>query len=62
MTDKYDGILAQILQENKGYEGFFDVVFGFLSRKTDFYQNHKKAEEICKVSAEKNLREYHKGV
>lgn len=60
MTDKYDGILAQILQENKGYDGFFDVVFGFLSQKTDFYSNPKKAEETCKISAEKNLRAYMK--
>lgn len=41
MNDKYSGILTQILQENKGYEGFFDIVFGFLAQKTDFYSNPK---------------------
>ena len=39
MADKWDGVLTQIVQENKGYEGFFDVVYGFLARKTDFYSN-----------------------
>ena len=46
------------MQSNKGYEGFFDIIFGFLSRKTDFYQNPKMAQDICKTSAEKNLKEF----
>lgn len=58
MTDKYDGVLSQIVQESKGYEGFFDTVFGFLARKTDFFSNHLKAQEICKVQAENHLRQY----
>ena len=43
MSDKYDGILAQMVQQNKGYEGFFDTIFSFLQRKTDFYANPSKA-------------------
>lgn len=44
--DKYDGILMTIVQQNQGIDGFFDAVFGFLRRKTDFFTNQKAAEEI----------------
>lgn len=47
MSDsKYDGILYNIVQSTGGYDGFFDEIFGFLSRKTDFFSDSKKAEEI----------------
>ena len=52
---KFDGILAQIVQDQQGYEGFFEVVFGFLQRKTDFYANSKMAEKICFEKANKYL-------
>ncbi len=58
--DKFDGVLTQMVQMNKGYEGFFDSVFGFLRRKTDFYSDHKKAQDICFKTAEKHLKMYHK--
>ena len=52
---KFDGILAQIVQDQQGYEGFFEVIFGFLQRKTDFYANSKMAEKICFEKANKYL-------
>lgn len=48
-----------MVQSQSGYEGFFDVVFGFLQRKTDFYTDIQKAESICKQKAEFYLRKYH---
>ena len=35
----FDGMLMNIVQRNKGIEGFFDAVYGFLRRKTDFFAN-----------------------
>lgn len=35
----FDGMLMQIVQKNKGIEGYFDAVYGFLRRKTDFFSN-----------------------
>jgi hypothetical protein len=32
-------MLMQIIQRNKGIEGYFDAVYGFLRRKTDFFSN-----------------------
>lgn len=43
---KYDAILMTIVQQAQGIDGFFEAVFGFLRRKTDFYENQKGAEEI----------------
>ena len=59
MENKFDGLLAQMVQSYKGYEGFFDEVFSFLRRKTDFYQNPDQAQKICFVAADKNLKLYH---
>ncbi len=59
MTDdnKNDGILMTIIQQTGNIDTFFNSVFGFLRRNTDFFANQKKAEEIivnsCKVNYEK---------
>lgn len=59
MTDdnKFDGILMTMIQQKGNIDGFFDGVFGFLRRNTDFFANQKKAEEIivnnCRVNFEK---------
>lgn len=54
---KYDGILMTILQQKGNIDAFFDSVYGFLRRNTDFFANQKKAEEIivnnCKINFEK---------
>lgn len=36
---KFDGVLITMLQEGKSYELFFDQVFSFLRRKTDFFSD-----------------------
>lgn len=55
--NKFDGILMTLLQQKGSIDGFFDAVFGFLRRSTDFFANQKKAEEIivnsCKVNFDK---------
>jgi hypothetical protein len=33
-----------IIQQKGNIDGFFDTVFGFLRRNTDFFANQKKAE------------------
>lgn len=46
-----------IIQQKGNIDGFFDSVFGFLRRNTDFFANQKKAEEIivnnCKINFDK---------
>lgn len=55
--EKFDGILYTMVQNAGGYEGFFDIVFGFLSRKTDFFQNVKKAEEVLAAAGIKFIKQ-----
>jgi len=54
---KFDGILMTILQQQGNIDAFFDSVYGFLRRNTDFFANQKRAEEIivnnCKVNFDK---------
>lgn len=54
---KFDGILMTLLQQKGNIDAFFDTVYGFLRRNTDFFANQKRAEEIivnnCKVNFDK---------
>lgn len=43
-----------------GYEGFFDQVFGFLRRKTDFFSDFKKAEQVIATLGKKHIELYAK--
>lgn len=55
--NKFDGVLMTMIQQKGNIDAFFDGVFGFLRRNTDFFANQKKAEEIivnnCRVNFEK---------
>lgn len=50
-----------IIQQKGNIDAFFDSVFGFLRRNTDFFSNQKRAEEIivntCKANYEKYTTE-----
>ncbi|GAB6026720.1 hypothetical protein CHUAL_013227 [Chamberlinius hualienensis] len=45
---KFDGILLAMAQEHEGISDFFDTIFDFLARKTDFYTGtgEKNAENL----------------
>ena len=36
---QFDGLLMTVLQRGGGISNYFDAVFGFLYRKTDFFGN-----------------------
>ena len=59
--NKFDGILMTMIQQRGTIDGFFDGIFGFLRRNTDFFANQKKAEEIitsnCRTHFEKFTKE-----
>ena len=42
--EKFDGILMTIIQQKGNINGFFDTVFGYLRRRTDFFANQKQAQ------------------
>lgn len=50
--------MTQIIQSQKGYQGFFDSIFDFLGRKTDFYVDPLGGQKMVKESAEKGRQTY----
>lgn len=44
--DRFDGVLINIVQQAGGIDGFFEAVFGVLRRKTDFFTDQKRAEQV----------------
>lgn len=55
---KFDGILMTMIQQKGNIDGFFDGVFGFLRRNTDFFANQKKAEEIIVNNCKSHFDKY----
>lgn len=53
---RYDGILMTVIQQAGGIDGFFDSVFGFLRRKSDFFVDQKKAEEVIVRHSSKQFK------
>lgn len=47
-----------MVQSQQGYQGFFDLVFDFLGRKTDFFVDPLNGQKIVKESAEKGRQTY----
>ena len=53
-TEMFDGILMNIVQKSEGIEGFYDSIFSFMRRKTDFYTNVDKGRSCVLGAFEKN--------
>ena len=54
---KWDGILVNVLQDTGDYDQFFDYMFGFLRRKTDFFSDMKRAEKTIATAGRKNIEQ-----
>ena len=57
-NEEYDGLLMTVIQKAGGIDNYFDSVFGFLFRKTDFFSNEAKSREIMEVQFKKYLTKY----
>ena len=57
-NEEFDGLLMTVIQKARGIENYFDAVFGFLFRKTDFFSNAAKSKEITDVQFTKYLKRY----
>jgi hypothetical protein len=42
---KYDGLFLNIISSTKGIDGFFNALFGFMRRKTDFFSDSEMSQE-----------------
>ncbi len=57
-SEEFDGLLMTVIQKARGIDNYFDAVFGFLFRKTDFFTNAAKSREIIEVQFKKYLTKY----
>lgn len=60
IENKYDGIMLKMIEDSKGYEGFFDLIFSTLRRKTDFFSQKDVAEKIIAETGKKHIIQYMK--
>lgn len=60
MTDeKFDGLLMTLVQYSQGIENFYNHVFSFMRRKTDFFSMpEEKVKSIILQPFSENLRIY----
>ena len=49
-----------MIQQKGTIDGFFDGIFGFLRRNTDFFANQKKAEEIITTNCRTHFEKFSK--
>ena len=54
-NDIFDGVLMNVVQKAKGIDGFYDAIFGFMRRKTDFFSNPEKAKTTVLFEFQKHL-------
>ena len=57
-NEEFDGLLMTVIQKARGIDNYFDAVFGFLFRKTDFFSNEVKSREIMDIQFKKYLNKY----
>ena len=53
---KFDNFMINVVDQNKGIDGFFDAVFGFLGRSTDFFTREQTAFELVNNSMTKHIK------
>ena len=58
IDNKYDGIILKMIEDSKGYDGFFDLIFSMLRRKTDFFSHKNVAEKIIAETGKKHIIQY----
>jgi hypothetical protein len=56
--EQFDGLFMTALQQGHGIQNFFDSFFGFLYRKTDFFQDKEKSWDYTNTSYKTFLRKY----
>lgn len=56
--EKFDGVLLSIVQQAGGIDGFFENVFGFLRRKTDFFTDQKRAEQVIVTHSSNQFKKW----
>jgi hypothetical protein len=53
--ERYDGVFMNIVQQSQGIDNFFDNLFGFMGRKTDFFTQEAQAYTTVTKALARNI-------
>jgi hypothetical protein len=53
--ERFDGVFMSIVQQSQGIDNFFDNLFGFMGRKTDFFTQEAQALTTVTKSLTRNI-------
>jgi len=54
--ERLDGLFMNAVQQSQGIENFFENIFGFMRRKTDFFTMKDQANVIVNKALEKHAK------
>jgi hypothetical protein len=58
--ERFDGVFMSIVQQSQGIDNFFDNLFGFMGRKTDFFTQETNALTIVTKALTRNMELFKK--
>ena len=53
--ERMDGLFMSAIQNARGIDNFFDYIFSFMRRKTDFYTAEEKSKSVVIAQLEKHM-------
>ena len=56
--EKFDGLFMTAIQQSQGIDNFFNNLFSFMRRKTDFFTLADKSKTIVLNSLEDHLKQF----
>ena len=56
--ERFDGLFMSAIQQAQGIENFYDAMFSFMRRKTDFFSNQTSSYNTVKNNFEKHMKLY----
>lgn len=56
--ERFDGLFMSAIQQAQGINNFYDAMFSFMRRKTDFFSQDDSSFETVKANFEKHRALY----
>jgi hypothetical protein len=56
--ERMDGLFMSAIQNAHGIENFFECIFSFMRRKTDFYTAEEKSKQVVIAKLDKHMALY----
>ena len=56
--EKFDGLFMTAIQQSQGIDNFFNNLFSFMRRKTDFFTAPEQSRKIVVTSLDEHMRTF----